>query len=127
VVVVAPDHSFLLTLPYHKMRYNSLETSPNLWIKQANHYLSLPIEYDIWKESIKQLDQSWEEVSKQLNAYPKTSYGLTSQKDDRWSDLRKISDILRKTIQLLNKRVPKSFMLRSRDERRAKREQSTCQ
>ena len=111
------------------MKYDSLETSPDLWIKQANHYLSLPIEYDIWKESIRQLDQSWDEVSKQLNAYPKTSYGLTSQKDkdDRWHDLRKISDILRKTIQLLNKRVPKSFMLRSRDERRAKRELATCQ
>ena len=103
-------------------------TDPKLCIKQVKHYESLqPMEYDIYKVSIECLERSFDKACDELKAYPKGNLGLTldSAKDERWHELRKVKEIYQNGIRKLNRMAPKSYLLKSRGERRAKRELAT--
>ena len=79
--------------------------------------------YEVYKVSLQCLEDSLDQTCNELKAYPKGNLGLTldSAKDDRWRELRKVKDVYLKAIKRLNRLAPKSFLLKARDERRAKR------
>ena len=100
--------------------YLSKNTDSNLCKKQVKHYESLqPMEFEIYKVSIDCLEKSFDKACKELKGYDKSSLGLTLNKDDRWRELRQVKAIYQKGIQKLNRMIPKSYLLRLRDERRA--------
>jgi len=97
----------------------SKNTDPNLCKKQVKHYESLqPMEFEIYKVSIDCLEKSFDKACKELQGYAKNSLGLTLNKDNRWRELRQVKAIYQKGIQKLNRMIPKSYLLRLRDERR---------
>tara|TARA_R110000796_G_scaffold221258_1_gene337343 strand:+ start:133 stop:447 length:315 start_codon:yes stop_codon:yes gene_type:complete len=99
----------------------SKNTDPNLCRKQVKHYESLqPMEFDIYKVSIDCLEKSFNQACTELQGYPKSSMGLTLNKDNRWRELRQVKAIYQKGIQKLNRMIPKSYLVRLRDERRGK-------
>ena len=99
----------------------SKNTDPNLCIKQVKHYESLqPMEFEIYKVSIDCLEKSFKQACTELQGYAKSSMGLTLNKDDRWKELRQVKAIYQKGIQKLNRMIPKSYLLRLRDERKKK-------
>ena len=104
---------------------NKLEnTDLNLCRKQVKHYESLqPMEYDIYKVSIECLERSFDMACDELKEYPKGSLGLTLDvaKDKRWRELRKVKEIYQEGIKKLNRMIPKSYLLKRRQERRAQK------
>ena len=101
----------------------SKNTDPNLCRKQVKHYESLqPMEFDIYKVSIDCLEKSFNQACTELQGYPKSSIGLTPNfyQTDRWRELRQVKAIYQKGIQKLNRMIPKSYLLRLRDERKKK-------
>ncbi len=98
----------------------SKNTNPNLCRKQVKHYESLqPMEFEVYKVSIDFLEKSFNQACEELQGYVKGSLGLTLNKDDRWRELRQVKAIYQKGIRKLNRMIPKSYLLRLRDERRA--------
>ena len=76
------------------------------------------IEFETYKVSIDCLEKSFNQACKELQGYAKSSMGLTLNKDDRWRELRQVKAIYQKGIQKLNRMIPKSYLLRLRDERK---------
>jgi len=98
----------------------SKNTDPKLCKKQVKHYESLqPMEFEIYKVSIDCLEKSFDKVGIKNLVWTWTAPGLTLNKDDRWRELRQVKAIYQKGIQKLNRMIPKSYLLRLRDERRA--------